>query len=42
MTKVLDYGLKVNKVELQLYHYIRFQSITLEKVMNPIIPLAMS
>ena len=41
MDKVLNYGLEVNKFELQLLYCIHFWTITLEKGMNPFIPSVM-
>ena len=38
MTKVLDYGLKVSKFQLQLCYYIHFQTNPFGKGMNPLIP----
>ena len=40
--KVVDCSLKVSKFELQLCYYIHFQTYTLRKVINPLIPLVMS
>ena len=37
MAKVLDYGFEVSKFELQSCYYIRFQTNTLGKSMNPLI-----
>ena len=42
MPKVLVWDLEVGEFELQSFHYIHFQIKTLRKVMNPLIPPAMS
>ena len=42
MAKVPDWGLQVSKFKLQLRYYIHFQANTLEKGMNPSIPLSMA
>ena len=38
MANVMDCGLKISEFELQLCYYIHFQSNTLGKGMNPLIP----
>ena len=38
MTNMLDYSLEVNKLELQSYYYVHFQTNTLEKGKNPLFP----
>ena len=39
VVKVLDCSLKVNKFKLQSCYYVPFQTNTLRKGMNPLIPL---
>ena len=41
MVKVLNYGLKVNEFKLQLHYYIHFQTNTLGRDMNTLIPSAL-
>ena len=38
MDKVLDYSFEVSKFELQSQYHVRFQTNTLRKYMNPLIP----
>ena len=41
VANVLDCDILVSEFELQLHHNIHFRTNTLEKGMNPIIPVAM-
>ena len=38
MVQVVDSGIQVNELELHSCNYVHFQTITLGKGMNPLIP----
>ena len=42
MAKLLDYDIVVNELEMQSLYYVHFQTNTLGKGMNPLIPPIMS